>query len=527
MISETTSNADQKAPGKVKVFKTYTFQIHDLSNSKKSKLLQSMKQGTMVFYKLIKAAKGHANQILTDVETMQASFDALTFNDEKAKKAAEKELKKEIKALKKERLASINKQFTNITKPLPFGSAIKDGAVEDAMGQVSSYIELTGIGQNASLPELHDAEIDYHNALCDLLGSTTKAQEDAARDEMARSQRGNLRPITLSRYREMMILADDKNRLFCFPLLWSAKDKRSTKIQIDAIDTRTGEEYKKTSAQGMMLPLECSNRHKIALMDGNAKTSKIYERDGEYYLAVAIEFEVDAREPEYVLGVDRGICEVATYAVRDKTTGKVVESGTFDGVALREHQRLLEQKQKLTQRKGKSLVQGWSNYSDNLMHNVSKSIVDVADKWGAQVVIEDLKAITNGHHHKRAKGARKGGFRRMLSRQQYGKLEFMLNYKLQSVGLPKCAMVQAAFTSLVCPACGCDDKANRLRDTEEVRAVFQCTDCNYTAHSDINAAINIAGKRIWFEAVKGKIKKGKKLSDDLKFNVWQSKNLKV
>lgn len=510
---------------KIKVFKTYTFKIHNPSGTKKAKLNQSMNQGTMVFYKLIKAGKDPANQILTDVSVMRENLSKLDFSDEKKKKEAEKQLNKDVKALKTEKLKSINKLFTNLTKPLPFGSAIKDGAVEDAMGQISSYIELIGIGQAANLPELHDAEIDYHNALNDLLRSTTKEQEDAARDEMARSLRENLRPITLSRYRETMILADDKNRLFCFPLLWSSKDKRATKIQINAIDTRTGEEYKKQSSQGMMLSLECSNRHKIALMEGNAKTSKIYQRDDEYYLAVAIEFEVDAREPEYILGVDRGICEVATYAVRNIKTGEVVESGTFDGVALRAHQRLLENKQKMSQRKGKPIVQGWSPYSDNLMHNVSKSIVDIADKWGAQVVIEDLKAITNGHHHKRASGARKGGFRRMLSRQQYGKLEFMLNYKLQSVGLPKCRQVQASFTSLVCPACGCDDKANRLKDTEEVRAVFHCTQCGRKAHSDINAAINIAGKYIWFNVNKGKFKKGKKLPDNLKFNVWQSENL--
>lgn len=511
----------------VKVFKTYTFKIHRLSAKKRSKLNQSIKQGTMAFYKLIFAGKEAADKILADVDQLRTNFEALSFIDDKAKREAESTLNKDIRTLKRDRLIEITKRFRNITKPLPFSSAIKDGAVEDATAQISSYIELTEIGQQANLPQKHDDEIDYHLALNDLLSSTTKDQEDAARDVMTRSKKNNERPITLSRYRETMILADDKNRLFVFPLLWSAKDKRSTPVLIDAIDTRTGEPYKKTSNQGMLLPLECSNRHKQALMDGTAKTSKLYKRGDDYYLAVAIEFEIEAREPKYVMGIDRGICEIASYAVRDKETGKVVATGTFDGLVLREHQRLLERKQKLSQARGKRLISAWSGYTNNLMHNISKEIVEVADKWCAQVVIEDLKGIKNGAHHKRKTFARKGGFRRMLSRQQYGKLEGMLGYKLQAVGLPKPLKVQPAFTSMTCPQCGCDDKDNRLKDTEELRAVFFCKQCGYKAHSDINAAVNIAGKRIWFDTVKGKMKKNKPLDIQLRFNVWQSDYLQL
>ena len=509
------------------VFKTFTFKIHNLPQGKKSKLNKSMTQGTMVFYKLVFAGKEAANKLLADVYQLRTDFEALTFIDDKAKKEAEKDLNKNIRALKREGLSKITKLFTNITKPLPFGSAIKDGAVEDASAQISSYIELTEIGQQANLPQKHDAEIDYHLALNDLLSSTTKEQEDAARDAMARSQKNDERPITLSRYRETMILADDKNRLFVFPLLWSAKDKRSTPVLIDAIDTRTGESYKKKSGQGMLLPLECSNRHKQALMDGTAKTSKIYKRGDDYYLAVAVEFKIEAREPKYVMGIDRGICEIASYAVRDKETGKIVATGTFDGLVLREHQRLLERKQKLSQARGKRIVTAWSGYTNNLMHNISKEIVEIADKWCAQVVIEDLKGIKNGAHHKRKAFAKKGGFRRMLSRQQYGKLEGMLDYKLQAVGLPKPLKVQPEFTSRTCPQCGDDKKGNRLKDTEELRAIFHCHSCGYKAHSDINAAVNIAGKRIWFDANKGKMKKGRPLPALLRFNVWQSDNLQL
>lgn len=511
----------------IKVFKTYTFKIHNLSNTKKAKLDKSIKQATMLYYKLIDSVKESSNKIVSDIAELRALEKENIYDSDTDKNNACKAVNAHIKSMKKEFMVEISKKFLEIAKPIPFGMQIKDGVIEDALAQISSFIELHEIGQNASLPQRNDEEIDFHLAMTDLLTSTTVEQENSARDKLAKIKKDKSRPLNFSRYRDNAIYIDDKNRLFALPKLWTKNDKRCKKILIDAVDARTGEIVKGSTTLGMMLPLECSPRQKQALIDGTAKTSKIYKKNDEYFLAVAIEFKVESRETEYVLGIDRGICEVASYAVRHKVTGKVVEQGTFDGIALREHQRLLEMKQKLSQAKGRRIISGWSNYANNLMHNISKEIVHIADKWTAQVVIEDLSAIKNGSHHKRKFGARKGGFRRMLSRQQYGKLESQLTYKLQSIGLPKPLMVRAAGTSCTCPKCGSDNKENRLKDTEELRAIFHCQNCGHKAHSDINAAVNIAGKRIWFDANKAKMKKGCKLPENLTFNNWQSANLSI
>lgn len=235
---------------------------------------------------------------------------------------------------------------------------------------------------------------------------------------------------------------------------------------------------------------------------------------------VSVSFTVKKRESKYVLGIDQGIEEIATYAVRDSDSGEVIETGSFSGELLRFHQRLMERKQKEGQKIGRKYVKGWTNYTTNLMHNITNEIVKVADKHQCQVVIEDLSNIKNNPKMKRQKFERKNNFRRMLSRQQYGRLESMLGYKLNAVGLPAPCKVWAAFTSQTCPSCGHVSKENR-----QCRDKFKCINCSYENHADIVGSLNVAGSHICFEKVKKKLKKGQTRPDDLKYQHWLVKNL--
>ncbi len=479
----------------IKVFKTHTFKVHNPSNKKAANIKKSMTQGRYAFFLAIKIVTEDAKRLIG--------------KDKKEKKAG---------------IAAIKKKVSDLMVSLPFGSAVKSGVIEDVTAQVSSFIELTEIGQNAAMPSPTDADIDYEIALNALINSQSKEEEDEARDEMARSLKSKDRPISYVRHRTgggFMILADKKGRLFAFADLWKAKDKRAKKINIDMIDTRTGEPFKISTSIGMLLPLECSDWHKTALKNGKAKSAKLYLRDNEFYLAVAFEYEVEKREPTLTMGIDRGIVEVATYAIRDEN-GKLIKSGSFSGLALRSHQQRQEEAQKQKQRMGRRFISGWSNYSENLMHHVSKEIVSVADAYNARVVIEDLSNIKNGPNKKRAKYSRKNNFNRLLSRQQYGKLEKMLIYKLAMVGLPGPFLVHAAYTSITCPVCGHSDGSNRPE-----QAKFICTQCNFKVNADINGAINIAGKRIWLDQVGKKLTKGKPIPKEIIFNTWLAKHLSL
>lgn len=479
----------------IKVFKTHTFKLHKISKRKAAMINKTMTQAEYAFFHGLKVIKPLAL--------------ALLGKEKKERKAG-------VNAIKKAAAIAI--------KPLPFSGAVKASAIEDIAAQAASFIELTATGQNAGFPDRTDEELDYHAALNDFILSTTLEQADIARNDMSKALREGVRPLSFYKSRVsdgFLILADKKGRMFAYLNLWSAKDKRAEKVTIEMTNTRTGEDMKFTSSTGLLLPLECSPWHQTALQSGQSKSAKLCKIDNEYHLAVSVEYEIEPREVETYLGVDRGIEEIATYAVR-KHDGTVIHSGTLSGTVLREHQRKLEIKQKMSQKKGRALVAGWSKYSDHLMHHVANEIVKVANKYNAQVVIEDLSAIKNGHQHTKIKGARKSNFRRLLSRQQYGKLEFMLGYKLQMVGLPKPKQVHAAYTSLTCPRCGHADKTNRPE-----RAIFYCTECKFKEHADIIGGINIAGKRIWLEAVGSKLGKGKALPDSLKFAAWQAENLKI
>lgn len=478
------------------VFKTFRFELRDLSKTKMKDLNKTFTQAEMLYYKALSLCKEDAEKMLL-------------LDDKKERKSESFKLAKKLQA---------------IVKPLPYSSAVKSSIIEGVKAQVMSYVELTLSGQDATYPTKLNEDYDFDYWLDILVNSDSKEVEDMARDEMSKSKSKDLRPLTFEKYRTndgFMILDKGDGRLYAMLSLWSAKDKRARPLNIDMIDTRTGEVFKKKTSCGLLLPLMCSNTQKNALIEGQAKTAKLVKRGDRYFLMVSVAFEVEARETKYTLGIDRGIEEIATYVVRDDS-GKVVDKGSFSGVQLRDHQRRMELAQKNNQRAGKKRVQGWSDYTTNLMHNLSNEIVKVADKYSAQVVIEDLTNIKNNPKMKRVKGVRKNNLRKMLSRQQYGRLEFMLEYKLKCKGLPPAKDVRAAGTSITCPKCGHYDKDNRL-----TRDLFKCKVCDYTEHADIVGAINIAGKWLHFEKIKTSLKKGKPIPTELKYNNWVKDNLKL
>lgn len=478
------------------VFKTFRFELKNLSNTKKKDLNKTFVQAEMLYYKALTLCKDDAEKMLL-------------IDDKKERKSESFKLAKKLQA---------------IVKPLPYSSALKSSVIEGVKAQVMSYVELTLSGQEATYPTKFDQDYDYSYWLDILINSDSKEVEDMARDEMAKTKTKELRPLTFEKYRTtdgFMILADHKGRLFAFLNLWGAKDNRKRPLVIDMVDTRTGEPFKKKTSTGLLLPL-CFGDHQLeGIKRGQAKTSKLVKKGDRYFLMVSVAFEVEARTTKYTLGIDRGIEEIATYVVRDDL-GKIVDKGSFSGVQLRNHQRKMELAQKNNQKVGKNRIQGWSDYTTNLMHNLSNQIVKIADKYSCQVVIEDLTNIKNNPNMKRKTGSRKNNLRRMLSRQQYGRLEFMLEYKLKSKGLPPAKDVRAAGTSITCPDCGNYDKDNRL-----TRDIFLCKVCEYTEHADIVGAINIAGKYLHFERIKGNLKKGKPIPKELHYSNWLKDNLTV
>jgi len=422
------------------------------------------------------------------------------------------------KANRRQRLREIKVEAEKSLSALPLSASATNGLTFDVTAQISSFLELTDSGQDASWPEQPNRVDPFADGLKALVESIDLEAENAARDLMFTKPKSNdPRPLTINRNddRGTILLQDMKGRLFAWVNLHSTKSRFSERVTVaDMVDVRTGEIMNFRSSRGALMPLECSTWHMEAFVKtGRMQSSKLIYRKDEFYLACTFLFEVEDIETETYLGIDRGIEYVAAWKVIDTELSEVA-TGMTEGRTLREYQRAKEKKAAETQRrKGESKV-SWRAYADHVVHTAANEIVAAALKHKSQVVIEDLSAIAQGPQHTRPKFRRRSNFARVLNRAQYQKLSNVLEYKLPSVGLPKPVTVRAAGTSITCNACGHYDKDNR-----KDQASFVCLNCGHTENADAHAAGNIATKYLYWREVGPKVK-GKKLKDSQKYENW-------
>src|SRR6516164_7923298 len=118
----------------------------------------------------------------------------------------------------------------------------------------------------------------------------------------------------------------------------------------------------------------------------------------------------------------------------------------------------------------------------------------------SQVVIENLSGLASMGAKKR----RRSRFNRILNRAQYQKLQKVVAYKLAVAGLPGAREVHPRYTSQACPLCGSISAENRLKTvaSDGVQThEFKCVSCGFSDDADLNAARNIALKRLWRDAL--------------------------
>lgn len=113
-------------------------------------------------------------------------------------------------------------------------------------------------------------------------------------------------------------------------------------------------------------------------------------------------------------------------------------------------------------------------YTDHMTHVASREIVDLAvEHRPVTIVLEDLSG-----YRESADDA--------IHDWPYAELQEKIAYKATGEGVPV-AVVDAAGTSVTCSRCGSANPA--WRDGVD----FECRDCGYEVHADVNAAKNIAG----------------------------------
>jgi IS605 OrfB family transposase len=203
----------------------------------------------------------------------------------------------------------------------------------------------------------------------------------------------------------------------------------------------------------------------------------------DFYIHAAFEFQPPPVETVTFLGIDRGAAKLGAATLIDRE-GRLIESGfDLDGSAFAAEMRRFEARIAHLQKRGIQRSRRFSlrgKRADAVLGEYANRIVGIAEKNRSQIVIEDIRGKVMG---------------RFLKQSQFAKLQQMLTYKAERLGLPAPVEVPAAYTSQTCAQCGHKDAANRPKKDESGKAlqdVFRCVACGYAANADSNASRVIA-----------------------------------
>lgn len=486
----------KRAEDVLAVHKTAIFSIHAPTKRKRAMLDDAMYRYHLAFTKGLSLLMQH---------------------EEELKPLNKTDLSKKIKEIIKDRIVKS-----------PLSNSAKSAIPDDLEYTVKSYLELRkdyekkcegktkeeinkmgGVPGKPTIPRLVPADKEWVDRLEAFTTTLTLEEEANARDELLKESRaGQFRPVIFPRCRLddgfLLLHNPETGKFFIFLNLHSGKSRWANRKRVlleGLVDVRNNEPLRaKSTTIGELFPINFSATYqqKKFMALGVPKTAKLLRRaseDNEINYEIHISFEYQARpvKPVNIIGVDRGIINLAGIAVVSPVDGRVLAEKNIDGRDLRFVQKKLERLQRTTQKKGKIFKNRTRlAEADKAVHRAANAIVKMASEYNAQVVLENLRPITD-----RSRKRPKSNFNTMLNRTQYQKLKSVLSYKLKLEGLLDSLSVSAAYTSMTCPECGYTDKKNRDRKDPKNRFICQLQTCNYEGDADLNAARIIALKKLW------------------------------
>lgn len=212
--------------------------------------------------------------------------------------------------------------------------------------------------------------------------------------------------------------------------------------------------------------------------------SKLYKRNNKWFLDVVVEKDIPEKN-EYlnVIGIDMGIKHIATSV--ELASGKTKFYGK-DLNHVRGHYFWL--RRRLGKKKAidtiKKIGSKEKRITNDIIHNISRQIVNRAIETKAMIVLGDIK-----HLRKRRQNTKGRKFNRKLSGFQYYKLTQYIKYKSALAGL-KVTEVSEAWTSQYCRKC-------YQKGIRNVQGLFSCNKCG-EENADRNAAFNIAQRTLGY-----------------------------
>ena len=214
--------------------------------------------------------------------------------------------------------------------------------------------------------------------------------------------------------------------------------------------------------------------------------AKLLKKGGKWVLHVSLTKEIDELNPADAVrsvGVDMGIINLMTASDGEKTV-------YYDGAAVREKREKYARTRASLQKKGtkgakrvlKRLSGRENGWMDDVNHRLSKALVDEYGR-GSLFVLEDLSDATFDERNLKSRDA--GGRRELRSWAHYD-LRKKIEYKAALAGCAV-AVVDPAFTSQRCPACGNVDKSARDRS----KHAYACPNCGAEYNDDEVSSLNL------------------------------------
>jgi len=202
--------------------------------------------------------------------------------------------------------------------------------------------------------------------------------------------------------------------------------------------------------------------------------------NNKFFLNIVIEFpDGTPIDPKGIIGVDKGIVNIASTSDGDTFSGKQIDIVRERYAKLRKS--LQKAGSKSAKRHLKKIAKKQSRFQKDTNHCISKKIVATAKGTERAIALEDLRNIRSRQKVRRADKQR-------FSNWAFYQLDSFITYKSKLAGI-SVVFVDPRNTSRTCSKCGHISKSNRKSQSE-----FVCQHCNFSLNADLNGAINIASR---------------------------------
>ncbi|MBI9089520.1 MAG: transposase [Desulfobacterium sp.] len=233
-------------------------------------------------------------------------------------------------------------------------------------------------------------------------------------------------------------------------------------------------------------------------LEGTLKNATVSRKGPHWFVSIQTEQEVtDPVRPVLdAIGIDMGVKRFVTLSNGEYTNPLNSFKRLQDKLA--QAQKILSRKVKFSNnwKKQKQVISKLYIKIANARNDFLQKVSTVMSKNHAMIVAEALKiknmsSSAKGTMEKPGKNVKaKAGLNKSILDQGWSAFLRMLEYK-QAWSGGIFLQVDPKNTSRTCPEC-----SHISGDNRKTQALFQCTECGYTANADYVAAINIRGRGI-------------------------------